>query len=511
MLSVNFINCLRLRIIKSVICVLFVSTPLSAQDFEWPRATPESVNISMESLNLTDERIRQGRYGEVRSFLVLRHGKLVYERYYNGFTSVDLNPLYSATKSIASGLIGMAVYDGSLGGIDTRLVDVFTDHAEIFSVSAGKQEMTIEHLMTMRHGLEWDEWSTFFTDPVNPVFQMTESEDWWQYVLNRPMTAPVDTVFRYSTGASNLLGGIISRTTGMSAAEYAVEVLQPLDIQDYYIEVDLRGLPRGTGITRFQDDFTPTGHGLWFRPTDMAKFGQLFLDDGVWQNHRLFDPDWTDISWGKYSDHLTDPQVFPAGLSYGYQWWTQRYSTVNGDVEAHLAWGYADQYIFVIPELDAVIVSTAGNFDEQGIDMRSALAEGLLDGFNQDFDPVADAGFSGSWLVPGVIGQGLVVEVVPTTGQIAVSWYTFDPHTNAPVWMVATSELHGRRALLQLRQPSSGVFNEPVQSTVNAWGDAELIFIDCRHAELRFISPLDEVEGSMPLRRITPPANCDAE
>lgn len=480
-----------------------------AESFLWPEASPESVNIDPQMINQLLAAVENGTFGRLKSLLILRHGRLVLEKYFNGYGRDDLMPLYSVTKSWGGALVGIAIGRQDIPGLSSPLEELFPSYSAIFSAAPAKRQIRFQDLLSMRHGLEWDEWSTFFTHPDNPVYQMTQSADWWLSVLSRPQTAEPDSVFRYSTGVSNLMGGVIWNFTGQSAIEYSVEHLfDPLDIRDFYLEVDLEDKPRGTGIRNFQTGLTPTGHGLWLKPRDLAKIGQLYLDRGAWRARRILTSDWIDQSWGSYSDSDSDPQVFPENVSYGYQWWTYRYQRPEGEVIVQVADGFADQYIFVIPQLDVVVVSTADNGLHTGLDMRYAIRDIILDGVSADFDPVSDGGLTGSWFNPELKHQGFMLEVVPSTGQVVIYWMTFRPGTGEPQWMVAVGQLHGRRAILEFLQPEGGDFAGNNEASLNSWGDVELIFESCTRASMEFFSEFAGVEGLIELQRLTPVTTC---
>lgn len=485
---------------------------LAAADPEWPLATPSEVDISPEMVADLSRAVREGRYGQVKSLLILRHGRLVHEEYFNGYRQSDLMPLYSVTKSWGSALIGKLVQDGYLAGVETGIDEIFGAYGDLFQADPAKRQVRLHDLLTMRHGLAWDEWLTYFTDPVNPVYQMTRADDWWRNVLARPLTAAPDTVFRYSTGVANLMGGAVWSLTGQTAEDYAAQQLfGPLGITDWYFEVDLAGLPRGTGIRDFQPGLTPTGHGLWLRARDMARIGQLYLDRGAWRARRILASQWVEQSFGSYSDASTDPEVFPDNISYGYQWWTFRYPGGSGEIDVHAAVGFADQYIFVIPELDVVVVSTADNGRYNGEDMAQAVRDRIIPGVDADFDPVSDGGLTGSWFNPDLKHQGFMLEVVPATGQVVIYWMTFEPGNGRQQWMIAIGQLHGRRAVLEFLRPENGTFVGGAAASLQRWGDAELLFRDCSHATLTFHSGVAGVEGSFELLRLTPNTYCSDE
>jgi hypothetical protein len=173
-----------------------------------------------------------------------------------------------------------------------------------------------------------------------------------------------------------------------------------------------------------------------------------------------------------------------------------------------VAEGWADQYIFVIPELDLVVVSTANNGSYNGPDMRTAVRDIILDGVDEDFDPASDGGLTGSWFNPDLKHQGFMLEVVPKTGQVVIYWMTFAPESGAPQWMVAVGMLHGRRAVLEFLQPEGGDFAGSGEASLNSWGDVELIFHSCTTASMEFFSEVAGVEGIIELQRLTPVNSC---
>jgi CubicO group peptidase (beta-lactamase class C family) len=456
-----------IRVLRALVfhALLALMPALAAAEYEWPTAAPLEVNIDEQALAEVSTRISQGRYGAVNSFLVLRHGKLVYEEYFNGFGPGELAPVFSVTKSVASALVGVAQRRGDLPGLDTRFENLFPSYWATLNANPAAKDITFRDLLTQRHGFEWDEWSTTWDNPANPAYQMMRSEDWWAYVLSRPVTAAPDSVFRYSTGVSNLMGLAFWEHTGMTAADYALQHLFPqLDITLADIAVTGAGAPPSAQQGDFQPGFTPTGHGLWLTPRDLAKIGQLYLDGGVFLNQRLLDRSWVKQSTNRYSDNSTDPQVFGEEIGYGFQWWVSDLPTPEGTVEVYRAWGYADQYIFVIPEFDMVVVTTASNWVDEGEDMRNAVRDVIAQAVGQDFDPVSDGGITGPWAAPELPSQGFMLEVVPSTGQVILFWMTYDPATGEQMWLIGPSRLQGRRTLLSLLRPVGGSLQDATEA-----------------------------------------------
>jgi CubicO group peptidase (beta-lactamase class C family) len=190
----------------------------------------------------------------------------------------------------------------------------------------------------MTSGLEWDEWSEPYDSPLNSHYQMWFASDSVQYILDSPMAYDPGEVWTYNSGATNLLGAIVAEVTGTSLFDYAVEKLfTPLGISssDVFMPQDSQGRYWASG-------------GAEMLPRDMAKFGYLYLNNGTWDGEQIIPTEWVDQS----ADTLVDFNDFSG---YSYQWWTYPTDIVN----VYSAQGFRGQYIFVIPELDMVVVFTS--------------------------------------------------------------------------------------------------------------------------------------------------------
>jgi CubicO group peptidase (beta-lactamase class C family) len=292
--------------------------------------------------------IQNGEYGNVHSVLIERRGKLVFERYFQGYARDDRHVVYSVTKSFLSSLIGVAIARGDLDGVDTRMLDFFPGYQRIANMDSLKQAITVEHLLTMTAGLEWDEWDVPYGHPDNDISQMYSSRDWVQYVLDLPMTDRPGTRFVYNSGASMLLSAILTEATGLSAYAYGLtHLFSPLGISDWTWDA----APSNPGMSI-------GGWGLHLRPIDMLKFGRLYLQKGVWDNDQVVPLSWVERSVAPHA--VIDPTN-----NYGYQWWMYSDTVVaDGRLEtndAFLAAGRGGQYIWVVPHLELVVVSTAWN------------------------------------------------------------------------------------------------------------------------------------------------------
>jgi len=218
-------------------------------------------------------------------------------------------------------------------------------------MSTEKQSITIEHMLTMSAGLDWNELDYLYTDPRNNNYQWKRSDDWIQFVLDRPMEYTPGTVQDYNSGLSELLAVIIAKATGIRTDSFAIEKLfTPLGIEEFYWSLNPEGYTRG-------------GAGLRLTPRDMAKLGQLHINEGEWNSVQLVPPEWIASSGQKQivAQHLT-------GFWYGYQFW------VTGDGLMYTALGYGGQWIMIVPDYDMVVVFNnhfnEGNANEEGTPMR---------------------------------------------------------------------------------------------------------------------------------------------
>lgn len=305
---------------------------------DWPTAAPAALGLDSSRLAALADTVRAGRYGSVGSLLVARRGTLALERYFGGYYPDDLIPVASVTKSVASALIGLAVDGGRIPGLGTPIHTLLPRYADLFAADTAKRAIALEHVLTMRSGLAWDEsWP--------PALEPGDDGDWLRVVLRQPLAAPPGASYRYSTGDALILSGVLQSVYGMSAESLAVRGLfGPLGISDYRWPADEGGL-------------TPTGSGLELRPRDMAKIGQLFLGLGEFRGRRVLSEDWVRRST---APHVT----LEDGRRRGYMWWLLPADTPPADsalAGAFYAAGAGEQYVFVVPRLEMVVVVTADN------------------------------------------------------------------------------------------------------------------------------------------------------
>lgn len=303
----------------------------------WRTSTPEEQGMDSTLLQQMFDTIDQQQL-DVHSVLVVRNGYIVAEKYFRPYDQNTRHVIYSCTKSFISALIGIAIEEGAIEDLDQPVLGFFPDRT-FANVDQRKETMTLEHLLTMRSGLDWEE------DTANK--EMEETDDWVRYVLDRPMAAEPGSEFNYCSGCSHLMSAIIQETTGVGTLAFAQSrLLDPLGITDVYWEPDGSGIPNG-------------GWGLEMISRDMAKFGYLYLNEGVWDGRQVVPAEWVRASTQE-SVELEDELGLEYEVGYGYQWW------VHPQSDIYAARGLYHQAIFVIPDLDLVVVFTAEIKDATG-------------------------------------------------------------------------------------------------------------------------------------------------
>ena len=265
----------------------------------------------------------------LHSLLVSWRGTRLLERYFNGTRAARPANIKSASKSIISTLVGIAIERRLIPAVDTPIVRYFPALAK--DENPEKLEITIEDLLTMRSGLE----STSNRNYGAWVL----SRNWVQYALSRPLVSAPGTVMDYSTGNTHLLSAILTKAAGTSTWQFAQDALAgPLGFSLARWPRDPQGIYFG-------------GNDMLLTPVQMLTFGQLYLDEGRANGREIIPKDWIEDSW------VPRGRSGISGQQYGYGWWIREL----GGYDAYYAWGFGGQYIFVVPELDLVVVTTSSS------------------------------------------------------------------------------------------------------------------------------------------------------
>ncbi len=324
------------------ICRIQAASPDYWPTADWQMATPESHDMNTTLLAEMEVYIDLWEWADdMTSLLVVHEGYLVYENYFGNASREDeLQPIQSITGCITSILVGIAIAQGFIGSVHDYVLNFFPNHT-FDNMDVWKEAMTIEHLLTMKSGLPWGDYRYAFDSPTSDYYNMTHTDDWVQWLLNRPLEYPPGEYWLHNTGATHLLSAIITMATGMNTSVFADEYLfSPLGITDFEWLNDPQGAAMG-------------GYDLYLRSRDMAKIGFLYLHGGVWDGQIIVPYSWVTASLTTYHT------IVPAALShgYGYQWWT------HPRIGAFAAHAFAGSRIFVIPGYDLIMILTGNNHD----------------------------------------------------------------------------------------------------------------------------------------------------
>jgi CubicO group peptidase (beta-lactamase class C family) len=272
----------------------------------------------------------------LHSLLVNWRGQLVLERYFNGTRPARPANIKSASKSVISALVGIAIDRGLIPSVRQPIASYFPD-ALANSKDSAKQKITIEDLLTMRSGLE--------TTSNRNYGAWVLSGNWVRHVLGRPFVSPPGTEMEYSTGNTHLLSAILTKTTGKSTWQFAQEVLaKPLGFSLAQWPRDPQGIFFG-------------GNDMLMTPRQMVAFGQMYLNRGRANNQQIVPAQWVDASRIPRTRSRRESDRF-----YGYGWWVREL----GGHQTYYAWGFGGQYIFVVPGLELVIVTTSSSTVSEG-------------------------------------------------------------------------------------------------------------------------------------------------
>jgi len=334
---------------------LACGNPASLND-GWPTATPESVGLDDSRLCGIAARLAAANANaNVHAVVIARHGQLVFEQYFAGYDQLwgtDRGPfefdattkhdMRSVSKSVTSLLVGIAIDRELIKSVDDPIVKFFPDYSAL--KTAGWDNITLRHLLTMSSGMQWDQ-NRPWADLQNDERQLSMEADPFRYVLSKPIAAAPDTVWNYNSGGTDLLGEVIERVSGKSLETFAREMLfVPLGISDWE-------------WMKYRNEHISAAAGLRLRPRDAAKIGQLVLNKGAWGGKQIVSAKWIEQS---VVPRFQAIGFFGGLFYYGQQWWMGRTLSGDKDVKWIAAQGLGGQRIFIIPELDLVMVTTSG-------------------------------------------------------------------------------------------------------------------------------------------------------
>ncbi|WP_308635268.1 serine hydrolase domain-containing protein [Paenibacillus silvisoli] len=296
-------------------------------------SSPEDAGMDAAKLALIFDEVEYGKFKETHGIYAVRNGVRVFESYFYPYSAEKLHNLYSVTKSLTSALIGIAIKQGLIEGVHQKALDFFPEIAAL-QLDPRKHEITLEHLLTMTPGFEWED--------EDSLKAGMKCEDWNRHMFEQPLGHEPGTTFTYNSGCSYMLLSILHRVAGISTTEFAERYLfGPLGISDYYWCTCPKGVLIG-------------GFGALLKPADMVKLGQLYLNGGEWNGQRIVTEEWVRESTIKRTEN-----------GYGYHWW------VIEEERRYAAAGYGGNFIHVVPDLKLVVAVTNGGGNELPVGMFS--------------------------------------------------------------------------------------------------------------------------------------------
>jgi CubicO group peptidase (beta-lactamase class C family) len=354
-----------LKLIATAIAIMICAAPQYAQAQSacnppqagldsWQIATPESVGLSSNVLCSMVKWLEESKKVDVHAVVIARHGKLAFEHYFTGddehlghsvgkvaFNAQTRHDERSVSKSVTALLVGIAIGRGRIKSIDEPIFSFFPQYADLRSPE--KARITLRDLLTMSSGLEWHEIDVGYTTNANDEIRMDLSPEPHRYALTPSMVAAPGTQWNYDSGSTELLGAVLRKATGKPVNELArTLVFGPLGI------TDVEWYP-------FPDGNVSAAAGLRLRPRDLAKIGQLILQRGAWNGVQIVPASWIDAAT---SPHIMGPGLF----FYGYQFWLGRSLVNQHEVLWASAVGLGGQRVYVVPDLDLVVVVNAGMY-----------------------------------------------------------------------------------------------------------------------------------------------------
>ena len=309
-------------------CLLLAATAAAQPSAPaWEVQPPDAFGI--DSTALARAYAHAAEMAPLTSLLIARNDTLVAEQYFRGMTARRQINIKSASKSVLSALVGIAMVEGHLDSLDQRVVDFFPEYFDD-DTDPRKRTITLRHLLTLTAGLE----STSFGN----YGAWVSSSNWVRYALRQPMIrTPGGDAMIYSTGSTHLISAILTEATGMSTLAYArSRLFEPMGIRLAAWDRDPQGYYLG-------------GNNMALSPRQLLQFGQLYLDGGRYGDQQLIPAAWIHASTRRFVTKTY------RGFEYGYLWWIEDFA----GYETWFAWGYGGQYVFVVPALDLVVACTS--------------------------------------------------------------------------------------------------------------------------------------------------------
>jgi CubicO group peptidase (beta-lactamase class C family) len=314
--------------------------------FSWKQTTPEAQAINGQILDSAF--ISAKNKGYVDGLLIIRHGFLVAEQYYNGYHRDKPHNVKSVSKSFLSALMGILLQKGHLT-LEEKVMDYFPEYV-YDTMDARKYDITIDHLMIMRMGINTED---------NNLLDVLSTPNWIKSTIELPLLSAPGEKFRYNTLETHLLSAILTKISGQTTFELMKELLtDPMGI-----DID--------NWTRDPQGYFFGGSEMYFTPREMAVLGFLYLNKGKLRDQQIVPADWVDASLAR--TWLKDSKEWGVlkEYNYGHLWWLGK---ING-IEMFWALGYGGQMVLTFPDLDLIVVTTAGYDIGWDVDQERPILE----------------------------------------------------------------------------------------------------------------------------------------
>jgi CubicO group peptidase (beta-lactamase class C family) len=368
---------------KILLAILFVFSLFMSYAQKPSRPTtytytiPQTLNdgietTSLEKIGMDSTRIIKltqlilaDSFPNIHSILIVKNNKLVYENYFAGKDQIrgknlgyvehsleGLHDCRSVSKSVVSACVGIAVKQGLIKSIDDPIFNYFPDYQE-YSDSL-KAKITLRHLLTMSSGFEWDETGSY-TSLRNSEIHIYLSLNPIKYILKRSVVVEPGTLWNYNGGETQILAEIVKIVSGLPIDKFADKyIFQPLNIKKYeWLPLIIKKIPAAAS-------------GLRLTSRDFLKFGQLYMNNGKWENEQILDSTWV-VQTLTTSIKRTNLKANISKGGYGYQFWTYTEKLKDTNIDIVEAKGNGGQAIFLCKSLDLMVVITAGNYNQRGI------------------------------------------------------------------------------------------------------------------------------------------------
>jgi CubicO group peptidase (beta-lactamase class C family) len=336
--------------------ICFASGQTASAPDAWPQVTTAEAGLSETKLRALSAAVRSDAYKKIGSVLIARRGQLAYEDYVDGDANT-LRDTRSATKSITDILVGIAIEQHKLSGLDAKVLSILPDRARrVQNPDPRKSAIAIEDLLTMSSPLECDDWNDASRGNEERMYLV---EDWAQFILDLPIRGRMHLgeqidppaygrYFSYCTGGVFVLSEVLQKATGMRVDHYTQqELFAPLGIINVQWVYSPLNIPQ-------------TGGGLRLSSRDLLKVAQLYLNGGRWQGRQIVGETWVRNS--------TTPHArIDENTEYGYLWWLKSFKAGDKSYPAFFMTGNGGNKVVAVPELDLAAVITSTNFNTRGM------------------------------------------------------------------------------------------------------------------------------------------------